>query len=476
MVKGRVRHGLRRLLGRAEEAAPAEDPSLVGLLTGSRFEGLPPQRESLDPRQTRATMEFLLDLGEQMFIAGSETRSIETGLIAVAATFGLGPIELVIAGRTVHLQYAPPGRTPVVMLKVARTEEGRDLGRMHAIYRLVDDITKGRLDRRDASRELDRIRRLAPVWPWWAMLAGSTVLAASISLQAHGTLPGTLAAMAVLVISNRLGWALPRGGIPSYYVTFVQAAVVVGLGVLALEGGLVQGQTAASTTAANLVLLLPTLSIVSLAQDAITGFELTAASRLIRVVLAFVSLSAAVGAVGVLASDSHAIGNTQQAQFVGLPVLLGLLAAAVGSAANGIAMGGVARLIPFASLMGVLAMGVRLTGAGILHLPPPMAVLLAAIVLGTVAGQLSPWLRIPAAALVTPGVTGALLPASSVYRSLSDYTAGAPGAGRGLLSALVTTAAIGAGVVLGNILGAKTEAKVDGKHGPNPKNTPAPQR
>ncbi|WP_344217408.1 threonine/serine exporter family protein [Nonomuraea bangladeshensis] len=107
----------------------------------------------------------------------------------------------------------------------------------------------------------------------------------------------------------------------------------------------------------------------------------------------------------------------------------------------------------------MLSIAVRTLSLAHLSLPPSLAVLLAATVLGTVASRLAPRLRLPAGALVTPAIGASLLPGPDMYRSLSAYAVGPSGAGRQLLSALIVTVAIGAGIVLGNILGVKRELR-----------------
>ncbi|QKG18774.1 threonine/serine exporter family protein [Actinomadura verrucosospora] len=468
MGEGRLRRALHRLLRSGAETEPEQDPALVGLLTGSRYAGLPPEEAELSPDRARAVMVFILDLTEQMFIAGTEMRAIETSIVAVAASYGLHPLELTIVGRTVVIQYAPRDREPRVMLKVARTSDNRDLQRAVALYRLVDDVVNNHLDLSCAERRMREIRQHVPLWPWWARMAARAVLAASVALQAHGTLGGAGLAMGMLVIVNRTGWVIARGRIPGYYATFVQAALVAGLGIVALHYGVVSSQVYASATAANLVLLLPVSSLVSLAQDAITRFGTTAAVRLVHVVLVFLALFAGIATVGVLTKDARIVGNAQSVRFAALPILFALPAAAIGAAGNGLAAGGTLRLLPFAALMGMLGIAVRTLAHGHFDLPSSLAVLIAAIALGTVAGRLAPRLRLPPGALVTPAIGAALLPAPAVYRSLSAYTAGIPGTGRQLFSALITTAAIGAGIVLGNILGAKKELREPHEPDQNP--------
>jgi uncharacterized membrane protein YjjP (DUF1212 family) len=457
--RGRLRRALRRLLRPGTEDEPPRDPALVGLLAGSRFAGLPPEETDLTPQRARRVMDFILDLAEQMFAAGTDTRAIEVSVVAVAATYGVSPFEFTIAGRTVFVQHAPADREPQIMMKVARTDDSRDLYRAVKIYRMVEEVVHRDLDLPDAERRLRDIKRLQARWPWWAQLAGRAVLVSSITLQADGTPDGVLFAMGVLIVVNRTGWALARGGIPGYYATFVQASLVAGLGILALDLQVLSVRAYASATAANLVLLLPVPSIVSLAQDAITRFGTTAAVRLINAVLVFGALFAGIATIGFIAKDVRVIGNAQNVQFVALPLWLALLAAGIGAAAGAVAAGGAAWLLPFAAAMGMLSIAVRTLTRVHLGLPPSLAVLLAATVLGVVASRLAPRLFLPAGALVTPAIGASLLPGSDMYRALSAYTAGSSGAGRQLLSALIVTVAIGAGIVLGQILGVKKELR-----------------
>ncbi|MFI0408315.1 threonine/serine exporter ThrE family protein [Actinomadura sp. 3N508] len=461
MVKGRLRRALRRLLRQRSRRAASQDPALVGLLAGSRFAGLPPEENAMSAEQARRAMAFLLDLAEQMFRVGAETRQIEISVIAVAASCGLHPLELSIVGHTVVLQHAPPGSDPRVMMKVARSTGGRDLSRSVRLHHMVDDMVRHRLDLSGGERTLQEIKRLESRWPLGVRLAGRAVLVSSVTLQANGTYAGVLFAVVVMVVIERVGRTLARGGVPGYYATFVQAALVAGLGILALDFEMLSLRAYASATAANLVLLLPVRSVVSLSQDAITRFGTTAAVRLINVVMEFGALFAGIATVAFVARDVQVVGHAQGVQFPSLPIWLAVLAAAVGATASGVASQAPLRLLPFAALMGTLSITIRVVGRQYMSLPPPLAVLLAAIVLGTVAGRLASRFRLPPGALITPAISASLLPGPDMYRSLSAYTAGAGSshAGLQLLSAVTVTVAIGAGVVLGNILGAKKELR-----------------
>ncbi|WP_018655209.1 threonine/serine ThrE exporter family protein [Actinomadura flavalba] len=409
--------------------------------------------EDADEGHVEDVMQLALRLGEEMFVAGFETRSVQEALEAVARRYDVEHLEGDLTARSIHLQWRPPGRRPLVMMRVARTDDARDLDRMNLVHRLIERIVAGRVDVDEAIAELEAITRAQERWPWWVRMAGGAVLAAMISLQAGGTVAGAVAAALLLALVNRTGWLLGATCLPPFYITAIQAMLVVLAGAGLFQAGF-SGAAVAGLMAANLVLLLPILSVVSLAEDAISGFNLMAASRLVSVVLLIGGLVAGAAIAG---SVALRVGDFEQmaygVRFAALPLVVAVLSAAVGAAGNTLFNGGAARLVPAGVAAGLLAGTVnQLLRAG-LHAVPPLAVLVAATALGWAATLAARRLRIPSAVLVIPGVTGALLPGPDVYLSLVKYATGAPDAGSSLLTAIVTTAAIGVGAVLGSIIG-----------------------
>lgn len=459
-VGDRVRGWWRRweLQDRRRQRLQADDSTLVDRLRGTQFENVPRATGTLSEEEAARVMRLTLRLGQQMFLCGAETDSVGATLIAVTNALGLTYLEVDITGRAIHLQYSPPGKCPLVMLKVTRTDDSRDLNRMSAVDTLIRAVVyKGMpLDR--AEREIGRVENVPPALPWWVMLGGGGILAASISLQANGTPVSALLAVLLLVVVNRLGWFLGKVGLPSFYVVAIQSFVAVGAGILGAGMGWWDGQVASSMAAANLVLLLPILSVVSLAQDAITGFNLMAAARIVSVTLTLAGIL--VGAVLVSAvAHGMDVAGTEQVTLVSMPLWVVFLACAVGAIGNTLLMGGALRLIPVATLAGAVAGLVNNVGNQVLGLPSPIAVLFAAVLLGIGSTVLSERLEVPRAAIFVPGITGALLPGPGVYRALAMYAADMEGAGHAVAVTLMATAAIGAGIVLGDYLGSAADRR-----------------
>ncbi|MQY03283.1 threonine/serine exporter family protein [Actinomadura macrotermitis] len=410
---------------------------------------------ALDEGEAARVMRLAARLGDEMLAAGAETRTVVMALDVVARRFGMPGLTIDLAARCIHLQNAVERDRPLVMLQPTQSGDDKDLVRMSLLHRLVTDIATERIGVAEAEDRIDRIDEDARRWPWWVRVAGSALLAAMISLQAGGTAVGAVLAAAVLVLVDRSGAALRRGGLPGFYITMFQAALVVVSGLVCyLLGG--SGRTVAGLMTANLVLMLPILSVVSLVEDAVAGFDSIAASRMVGVIMAIGALVAGVAIAGGLILTGTAFEQVAYGvKFASLPLLLGLLAAAVGAAGNTLANGGAVRLVPAGVAAGLLAAAVNNVARDVLGQSAPLSVLLAAVVLGAVATWAGTRLLVPSTALVIPGVTGALLPGPDVYIGLVRYASGVGGAGHALGGALITTAAIGVGVVLGNFAGSR---------------------
>ncbi len=451
---------LGRCRARREQLARLRDDesTLLNRLYGTEFEGYSfPEPRDVDEPTAVACMRFALRQGRELFLAGAETRAIESAIVAITARWEMDHMTVDVTSRTIQVQYAPPGAHPLTMMMVTGSEDSRDLRQLDDLSALTHRVVDKGLRPLEAEHELTRIISRKGFWPWWTTVLGGALLAAMLCVLASGTPQAAVVAPAVFLVSNRFGWALGAGGLPSFYVTALQTAAVIGLTMFLADAHVLTGGEAASVAAANMVLLLPILSLVSLSEDAISGFRAMAAGRLISVGMFLGAMVGGVALVGFLLRDADV--DARNTAFRALPLALSLVTSAIGALGNAIFMGGPPRLLPWAAGAGVLAGLVN----GVLHQelgqPSPMAALGAAAVLGAAAGAVAPSLHIPSRSLVVPGIAGALLPGPDVYRSLLQYGLHVPGAGGYAVLAFVTTAAIGVGTVLGSQLGGAAQRR-----------------
>lgn len=234
-----------------------------------------------------------------------------------------------------------------------------------------------------------------------------------------------------------------------------QGAAVVAACSLASASGLLPVREAVATAAACLVLLLPILSVVSLAEDAVNGYGLMAASRLVTVTTLFGGLLGGITAAGLAVRDWSVTEDARNVHFVALSVVVVLVASAVGAAGNAVFNGGGYKLLPSAVGAGLLAGGCGLGLRSGLSVPPVPAAFLAAVVLAAAATLTARRLRITPSVMILSGITGALLPGPAAFQSLAEAAAHSGGAGASFAGALLITAALGVGTVLGTTLGTR---------------------
>lgn len=404
---------------------------------------------TLSGTDTCLAVRFLVALGGQMLHVGFETRAIEIALLACASALGLRGVEVDISGHSIHVQTLARDGAPQVMLAVVRELGAYDLHRMEILDEVIGAVVAHRPAPAVAMELLRRAGHNRSPWPWWVTVAGGAVLAASITVQGHGTPAAAVLAMVVLTVVNRAGWLLGRWRLPRFYVYVAQACVAVALGVLLGRTAVVSGSDAVSLVAANLVLLLPIPAIVALAEDAITGFMGVASARAVTVGLALFGIVAGVALAAFLTREVDLVAPAAAIRPLALAPAAAVLAAMVGAVGNAFFMNGGLRLVLPAAAAGVVAGAVNVAGRQLLHLPGPLAVAAAATLLGAIAVVAAPRFRVPATAILITGITGALLPGLDTYRALVLLDVREPGAHAAMLSALATTATIAAGVVLG---------------------------
>jgi uncharacterized membrane protein YjjP (DUF1212 family) len=449
-----------RLL-RAEQ--PTGPMPLVDRLRGTPFRD-PRRMEAPEDRQAREAVDFALRLGELMIRSGAGTRDVEATLIAATAALGLTHVEVDITVQSVLVQHAAPGRQPLTLVRVARGES-RDFSRLVEAHRLVDDMVCGGIAHGDALTRLREIEEAAKPWPRWVVGAGWGLLAAGVTALVGG---GALAVLLAFVTSfavDRLGRVLGRRGLPSFFVTFVGAAVASLVTVTAVEAGLLPTGDAGAVIAGGIVVLLPGRMLVAAVEDAISGFAVTASGRVLQVLLTAAAIISGVGlGLGLarrlgLHLEVEALG-TSPADLTRAVVAAGIAALASGVANrdrwnHALAAAGIA-VVGFATY--ALLQGAAVTGGTV-------ATACAAVAVGLLARALGQRMRAPSLVLAVPALS-ALLPGLTIFRgmtqlALSDQT----GAGvNTLLSATTTALAIAAGIVLGDFLAAPADRTLRRRH------------
>jgi uncharacterized membrane protein YjjP (DUF1212 family) len=439
-------------LMRAEE--PTGPMPLVDRLRSTPFRD-PRRMQAPQDRQAREAVDFALRLGELLIRSGAGTRDVEATLIAATAALGLTHVEVDITVQSVLVQYAPPDRPPMTLTRVARGES-RDFSRLVEAHRLVDAMVGGRMARADALARLEVIEKAPKPWPRWVVGGGWGLLAAAVTALVGGGPSAVLLAFVTSFAVDRLGRVLGRGGLSPFFVTFVGAAVASTVTVTAVEVGLIAARDAAAVVAGGIVVLLPGRLLVAAVEDAISGFAVTAAGRLLQVLLT---------AAGIIAGVGLGLGLARR---LGLELQVDALGTSAGDVTRGVVAAGVAALASAVANRdrwphALAAAGIGVAGFGVYGLlragqvsGATVATACAAVAVGVLARVVGQRMCAPSLVLAVPALS-ALLPGLTIFRGMSQVAQGSQAGIATLLAAMTTALAIGAGIVLGDFLAAPAD-------------------
>lgn len=249
---------------------------------------IPDQPTSITARSEIITV--ALRLGVMMLEAGFDTRAAVNAMTGCARALGMADLSVTAVGRTMMASHVSERGVPIMMTRAAATIDSFDLHRMGRLHQVLAEMLREDVDVKHASDLMDQLERESSPWPWWIVVLGGMVLAASITLQTGGSLVAAALASGCLLLVNRFGALLDRIGLPKAFSVSGQAALAVLLGVLLNVCGIATISASAAIIATGLVLLLPIPQIVQAAQDAINTYYVTAAARL-TAVLVLVSMT-----------------------------------------------------------------------------------------------------------------------------------------------------------------------------------------
>ncbi|AUS78515.1 amino acid export carrier protein [Actinoalloteichus sp. AHMU CJ021] len=406
-----------------------------------------------------STIHLVLDLalrvGEVQLASGAGAADATATVIAITNAYGLPHCEVDVIYTSITVCcHLGSGKAPITTLRVVRSRS-HDYSRLTATEDLVQRITGFEISAEDAYAELERITNAAHPYPRWVSSLAWAGLAASIAvLIGAGPLLTGLAAL-VSALIDQIGRFLNRRALPFFFQQAVGGAVATGAALLLFQSGVLGGGSASLAVAANLVVLLSGLSVVGVAQDAVGGYNVTAAGRAGEILIMTAGL---VTGVIVALRIGVALGAPTTDVAARLPPAasqLPLLVVAGGMAAVCFALASYAPLRTLLVAGGAGALGqLTYSTLSLTALVGPIpASAGAAVVIGFAGGLLARRLKLPTLIVVVSGITP-LLPGLATYRAV--YQLAAEGNLTAGLSDAVLAAGVslglGAGVVLGEFL------------------------
>ncbi|RLK59785.1 threonine/serine ThrE exporter family protein [Actinokineospora cianjurensis] len=405
-----------------------------------------------EERTVHLVLDLALRIGEVQMASGAGASDATATIIAVSAAYGLPhcEVDVIFTSITVACQRGTD-EPPITSLRVVRSR-GLDYTRLADVETLVGKIAAHGIDVQEARAELERITTAPHPYPRWVATLAYAGMAAAVTVLIGGAADMAAFAAITTAVVDRVGRVLNRRALPFFFQQVVGGALATGAALALLASHVIEGRPTVLVAAA-ITVLLSGLSVVSTVQDAITGYNVTAAGRTMEISLMTAGLIAGV----VLALNiATALGMAYTPLADPLPpnafrLPVQAVAGAAGAALFALASYAKPRALLVASAAG--GAGTAVYGALTLTGTSPISASgIAAVVIGFAGGVVSRRLRMPPLVVAVSGLVP-LLPGLTTYRGLYELAAERSTSGLPtLMLAAAIALALAAGVVLGEYL------------------------
>lgn len=442
---------LSRLPDRARWAVSGSGPPTAPFALRSQPSGV-------DEPTARAAVGLALRLGESMMAVGASAADVNATVLRVAAAYGLTACQVDITHTSLTISHDPDDAPPMTLMRIVRPR-GLDYTRLQGITDLARAVVVERLDVEVAHRRLDRVVSAPNPYRRRVHALGWAGVAGAVAFQLGGSWLVALVAALTTATIERVIRALDRRGLPSFFQQAAGAAVATGVAVLLVVWDV--GVRSSLVVAAGIVVLLAGLSFVGAAEDAISGFPVTAAARAFEVLTLTTGIVVGIAGVLDLAQRAQVPLRVADPATFSVPFAVALAAAAGMAGSWALASYARARAVGVATVTGAVAW-TTYWAAGVLGAGPAVATAVAAVVVGFCGEALTERLRIPPLLVAVCGIVP-LLPGLSIYRGLFAIVVEADVADglNGLVGAAAIGLALAAGVVLGRYFGRPLGGKPD---------------
>ena len=427
---------------------------IVTALKGTPYQA-PVQATEPSEDEARMVLDLAADIAAITMRAGAATSDVEVSVIAACTACGLATVEVDLTSNTLVVHYSTSDGRLMTVMRVNRGESTH-YAKLASVHKLVTDLVDGKLGFHEARSRLDAIRsQRRPFQEWfvtgaWGLMVGSLVV-----LLGGGAVAAPLGVvMAILIF--QVGKYLGRTHLPSFFITSLQASAATLVAMAAGNFGIVDSPQ--YMVAAGIVLLLPTQSLYSAVQDALTNFPLTAAGRVVGVFMTLAGIVAGI-ALGVVCGQAMGMSPIEVLVPKNSPhvvtAILSLVASAVVAMAGAVGMQARRRFILPAAVVG-LASYITMMSLTLLNIDNVLASLLSATVAGFLSRPLALRLGAPAIVLTIPAIYTLLQGLSifeAVYQIASETENVTFAVGlSSLFTAILSNAALAVGAVFGGYL------------------------
>ncbi|MBD8061252.1 threonine/serine ThrE exporter family protein [Oceanitalea stevensii] len=442
---------------RARRVVAGSGPPTLALSARRRQSDLAAETE-------RSVLDLVLRVGEAMIATGAPVADVTAALLRLAAAFGVTNCHVDITFISISASIDRDD-DPITKMRVINVRTS-DYSRLADLFAMVDAAAAGRLPLERAHARLEEVLDSPHPYRRWVVTLALGVMAAGVAGLLGGGWQVAIVAAGTTALIDRVLRVLRRWGLPYLFQQAMGAGIATLVAIALLWGQDTFGWDRALlppslVVASGMVVLLAGMQLVGAAEDAISGYPLTAAAKSFEVALYTVGLVVGIGFVldlgrrlGVPLYIGDVFGNAP-------PGLVQIVCGGVIAGAWAVASYTRASNIWLISLVGAVAAGVYYA-VDALWLGPAGAAFFAALLVGLLAGVIGDRGRLPSLVVSVCGVTP-MLPGLSIYAAMFDFIEGGDVIGGGQLAirALSVGLALAAGVTLGEFLASPLRSEMD---------------
>lgn len=394
------------------------------------------------------TMNLALRIGELLLSSGAGAGDVGAQMDNVARACGLRRFNADVTFTELAMSHqSSPDEPALIQLRQVRQRE-TDYEHLTLVDHLVRDLVAGRIDRDEATGRLNRIVSTGHARQRWTVTLGYGGLGAGVGMVLGGNVIMVAIAFVAACLIDRIQRVMSRTRWPTFYQQAAGGltATLLAAGVARTGLDIAPGRV----ITASIILLLAGVSFLGAIQDALTGFPLTSAARILEAIIATAGAIAGVsGGLTVARVIGVKLGDVAGATgFASLPLMA--TGAAVAAASYAYAS--------YAPLRSLVPIGVIAALAVIVYFVindrgfgAAFASAVAAVVIGLISFTAAGRFRVPALIVVTSALVP-LLPGLSIYRGLASIGQDAAGGLVALFTAGTIAIALSSGAILGEYI------------------------
>ncbi len=392
-----------------------------------------------------------MSVGEGLLTNGAAASEVTATVLRITSSSGLRNVSVQVTFDEVTISYlADEESAPFTRVRAAN-ERVQDFTRLAAFEDITHGYIAGELSLEEARREAAAIPQSKPPYRLGLVVAGFALLGTGAAFSLGASPLVVIAATLAAGVGIFAEAVMVRQRIPKFYSQAFGG--FVGVVAAMIVTFIDPTQNSSIVVVACIIVLLAGLTSIGAMQDAVTGWYITAAGRILETLMLTVGIVAGVRA-GLLLVE---IVGAEVSVTAALPISLStVLTLVVSGALMGLGYG-VGTQVPLKQLVWTAAIAALASVTAQLLtevVDRTYAVGFVAFLVGATALALGDRLRVPSMVLVMSGVIP-LVPGSRIYRGLLELGDDMTEGSAELFSAGEIAVGIAAGAVLGQIVAAR---------------------